>query len=75
MVRAGLKADLVAAKTLNDSLIEMYNLMFAENNPAGVKAYLHERGLIKNILRLPLVPLSKPLHDQVRASLTSSAVS
>lgn len=75
MVRAGLKADLVAAKTLNDSLIEMYNLMFAENNPAGVKAYLHERGLIENILRLPLVPLSKPLHDQVRASLTSSAVS
>lgn len=75
MVRAGLKADLVAAKTLNDSLIEMYNLMFAENNPAGVKAYLHEMGLIENILRLPLVPLSKPLHDQVRASLTSSAVS
>lgn len=77
LVRAALKGDLATAKALNDGLIEAYNLMFAENNPAGVKAYLHEMGLIDNVLRLPLVPLSKSLHEQIRTSLpkASSAAS
>jgi 4-hydroxy-tetrahydrodipicolinate synthase len=40
--------------------------LFAENNPAGVKAVLSELGLIQNQLRLPLVPLSESIHQQVR---------
>ena len=39
MVRAGLKNDFANAKKINDGLIDAYNLMFAENNPAGVKAF------------------------------------
>jgi 4-hydroxy-tetrahydrodipicolinate synthase len=66
MVRAALKGDLKKAKKLNDSLIEGYELLFVENNPAGVKAALTELGLIENELRLPLVPLSKPYHDALR---------
>jgi 4-hydroxy-tetrahydrodipicolinate synthase len=70
MVRAGLAGDFAAAKKLNDPLIEAYNLLFAENNPAGVKAFLAEMGLIKNVLRLPLVPLSEPVHKKVKAYLS-----
>jgi 4-hydroxy-tetrahydrodipicolinate synthase len=66
MVRAALKGDLQKAKKLNDGLIEGYDLLFVENNPAGVKAALAELGLIENELRLPLVPLSKPYHDQLK---------
>src|SRR5450755_2855406 len=66
MVRAALKGDLKKAKKLNDGLIEGYDLLFVENNPAGVKAALAELGLIENELRLPLVPLSKPYHDQLK---------
>jgi 4-hydroxy-tetrahydrodipicolinate synthase len=44
--------------------------MFAENNPAGVKAFLTEQGLIDNYLRMPNVPLSKPIHDQIKQYLT-----
>jgi 4-hydroxy-tetrahydrodipicolinate synthase len=66
MVRAALDGDLKKAKKLNDSLIEGYDLLFIENNPAGVKAALAELGLIKNELRLPLVPLSKPYHEQLK---------
>jgi 4-hydroxy-tetrahydrodipicolinate synthase len=66
MVRAALDGDLKKAKKLNDSLIEGYDLLFVENNPAGVKAALAELGLIKNELRLPLVPLSKTYHDQLK---------
>lgn len=70
MVRAGLAQDFATANKLNNPLIEAYNLLFAENNPAGVKAFLSEMGLIKNILRLPVVPLSEPVLQKVKAYLT-----
>jgi 4-hydroxy-tetrahydrodipicolinate synthase len=66
MVRMGLRGDFKDAKAINDNLIEAYELMFAENNPAGVKAFMAERGLIDNIVRLPLVPLSQGWHTKVR---------
>jgi 4-hydroxy-tetrahydrodipicolinate synthase len=68
MVRFCLAGDFSSAKTLNDEMIEPYELLFAENNPAGVKAYLTELGLIGNFVRLPLVPLSEGLYSKVRAS-------
>lgn len=69
MVRAGLASDFATAKTLNDPLMEAYNLLFAENNPAGVKAFLSELGIIDNYLRLPLVPLSDSIHQRVKRYL------
>jgi 4-hydroxy-tetrahydrodipicolinate synthase len=71
MVRAALDGDLKKAKKLNDGLIDGYDLLFVENNPAGVKAALAELGLIENVVRLPLVPLSKPYHDQLKKYLSS----
>ena len=69
MVRAGLKHDFTTAKKLNDPMLEVYNLLFTENNPAGVKAFLYELGLIQNVLRLPITPLSQPVHQRVKAYL------
>ena len=69
MVRASLKGDFGAAKQINDQLIYAYELMFAENNPAGVKAFMTEKGLLQNYLRLPVVPLSKGLHQSVKTFL------
>lgn len=69
MVRAGLKFDFATAKLLNDQMLEAYNLLFAENNPAGVKAFLSELEIIENNLRLPLVPLSEGLQSKVKAFL------
>ena len=65
MVRAGLTSDFKKAKQLNDALLPAYTLLFTENNPAGVKAFLSEQGLIQNHLRLPLVPLSEALQKRV----------
>jgi 4-hydroxy-tetrahydrodipicolinate synthase len=70
MVRAALAGDFKIAKCLNDKLIEGYELMFGENNPAGVKAVMSELKLIGNHLRLPLVPLSEEIHKKVKAWLT-----
>jgi 4-hydroxy-tetrahydrodipicolinate synthase len=66
MVRCALKSDFKSAKVLNDKLIAGYELLFAENNPAGVKAAMAELGLLDNYLRLPLVPLSAGLHQKVK---------
>ncbi len=46
---------------INDRLIAAYEIMFGENNPAGVKGAMAEMGLIGNYLRLPVVPLSAGL--------------
>lgn len=69
VIRLSLKLDFKAAKKLNDELILAYDLMFAENNPAGVKAFLAELGVIENNLRLPMVPLSAGIHQKVKAYL------
>jgi 4-hydroxy-tetrahydrodipicolinate synthase len=47
--------------------------MFAENNPAGVKAFMAEQGLLGNYLRLPMVPLSEGIHQKVKAYLAKKA--
>jgi 4-hydroxy-tetrahydrodipicolinate synthase len=67
MVRLALKNDFQNAKDLNDQLIEGYEYLFGENNPAGVKAALSELGIIENYLRLPVAPLGKDLHTKLAA--------
>jgi 4-hydroxy-tetrahydrodipicolinate synthase len=71
MVRFCLANDFAKAKTINDTLVDAYNLMFEENNPAGVKAFMTEMGLITNNLRLPLVPLSAGVHNRIKAYLAT----
>ena len=66
MVRLCLRNNYPAAKQINDKLLDAYDLMFTENNPAGVKAFMAEQGLIHNSLRLPVVPLSEGLHAKVK---------
>lgn len=66
MVRYCLAGNFDDARIINNRLLPVYDLLFAENNPAGVKAFLHLQGLLKNQLRLPLVPLSQPIFDNVQ---------
>lgn len=66
MVRHALSLDMVAARKQNNFLMEAYDIMFAENNPAGVKSFLSELNYIQNIVRLPVVPISEALQSKVR---------
>ena len=66
MVRNCLKGDFKGAKELNDKLIQGYELLFSENNPAGVKAAMAELKLIGNYLRLPVVPVSEGLQQKIK---------
>lgn len=56
MIRLELNGEYEAARKIHHTFTELYSLLFVDGNPAGVKALLSEMGLIKNILRLPLVP-------------------
>ena len=66
MIRFAMAGDFSMAKRVNDLLVEGYAYMFEENNPSGIKAFMFEQGLIENELRLPLVPVSAPLHAKIK---------
>ena len=52
-------------RALQAKYAEMVRLLFAEGNPVGIKAVLAQKGIIQNFLRLPLVPASKELGNQI----------
>ncbi len=66
LVNYALDGNFKAAIKENNALLEVYNLLFAENNPAGAKAFLYEMGIVENEVRLPVVPLSSGLHQKVK---------
>ena len=56
-------------RTLQARYAQMIKLLFAEGNPVGIKAVLTQKGIIQNYLRLPLVPASEELENQIAAIL------
>ena len=48
---------------------QMVKLLFKEGNPVGIKAVLAQKGLIQNNLRLPLVPASEELQEEIKKEL------
>jgi 4-hydroxy-tetrahydrodipicolinate synthase len=69
MVRYCLAGDYAKARPLHYQCLEGNDLLFEENNPAGVKGFLYELGIIKNVLRLPLVPLTEATQQRVKSYL------
>lgn len=66
MIRHCLRHEFTAAKKINDGLLGAYALMFEENNPAGIKAFLSDLGIIQNQLRLPCTTVSSDLENRIR---------
>lgn len=71
MIRLALKNDFENAQKIQYKLLDGLDLLFVENNPAGVKSFLHQMNLIENELRLPLVPLSELYFKKVAAFLAA----
>jgi len=47
----------------------LFHLMFVEGNPSGVKCMLYLKGLVANVLRLPLVPVSEKTRREIEEEL------
>ncbi|MDQ6620868.1 MAG: 4-hydroxy-tetrahydrodipicolinate synthase [Pseudomonadota bacterium] len=69
MCKAALAGEVAAARECNDRLLPLHRTLFLEANPIPVKWALAQMGLIENVLRLPLTPLSQTQHDAVRGAL------
>ena len=66
MTRLALAGDYQNALTIHHKFTELFKLLFVDGNPAGVKAMLSMMGMIKNRLRLPLVPTRITTYEQMR---------
>lgn len=49
------------------SLFDFVELIFEENNPAGIKCAMNEMGLCENQFRLPVTPVADDLDQRLRA--------
>lgn len=67
LIRLSLKGDYTAAQPKHLSLIEFTRMMFAEGNPAGVKAALKHLGICDDHVRLPLVKVTDGLRKAIIA--------
>ena len=50
---------------LHFGMLRMNQLIFADGNPAGIKCLMHQMGLCENVLRLPLVPVSEKVEQDI----------
>jgi 4-hydroxy-tetrahydrodipicolinate synthase len=64
--------DLAAARDLHMKLLPWFRAAFIESNPLPVKAALAMMGRMKNVLRLPLVPMNESSNETVKAALRTA---
>jgi len=65
MTAAALDGSFVKAREIHYDLYPMIKAIFKEGNPAGVKAAMEVQGWIENVLRLPLIPASSELQQEI----------
>jgi 4-hydroxy-tetrahydrodipicolinate synthase len=66
MVRLALRGDYAGARIIHSRFVELFELLFVDGNPAGVKCMLNMMGFIENKLRLPLVPTRITTFEKIR---------
>ncbi len=71
MVQLAFQGKANEAYQIHNRLVEITRLIFAEGNPCGIKAVLAEKGIVKNHLRLPLIPASEELHERIKEEMKS----
>ncbi|MDA0176881.1 4-hydroxy-tetrahydrodipicolinate synthase [Mesoflavibacter profundi] len=69
MIQLGLEGKAKEAYKIHFKLMKMIDLIFAENNPAGIKAVLKSLNLCSDKVRLPLVEATEELQAQIKEAL------
>ncbi len=67
MIQLGLDSEVKASRNLESRLMPIINLIFEENNPAGIKAVLKNKGYCNGLVRLPLVSATAILQSKITA--------
>ncbi|WP_407897422.1 4-hydroxy-tetrahydrodipicolinate synthase [Ferrigenium sp. UT5] len=74
MCAAALRGEVARARAINFQLLGLHRKLFVEANPIPVKWAVARMGKIKNVLRLPLTPLSSAVQPQVEAAMRQAGV-
>jgi 4-hydroxy-tetrahydrodipicolinate synthase len=74
LVNACAAGDAATARTLHQRLTPWMRAAFVESNPMPVKAALSLMGRMRDVVRLPLVPLADVHRGVVRDALTAAGV-
>ena len=69
MVHLALEGDCQNARILHLRFTELFELLFVDGSPSGVKSLLNMMGLVENKLRLPLVPVRTATSEKIRNAL------
>jgi 4-hydroxy-tetrahydrodipicolinate synthase len=74
LVAAAARGDLTTARELHHRLAPLVHAAFIESNPLPIKAAMGMMGRMRNLLRLPLVPMDPKHEPLLRAALASAGV-
>jgi len=74
MVNAFAKGDVLTAQRLHHKYYPVFKDLFIETNPVPVKAALAMMNLVREDLRLPLVPMSAKNRETLRATLVECGI-
>ncbi|HEU0187554.1 MAG TPA: 4-hydroxy-tetrahydrodipicolinate synthase [Gallionellaceae bacterium] len=74
MCQAALAGDVAKARDINFRLLGLHRHLFVEANPIPVKWAVARMGKMKNILRLPLTPLSAAAQPAVENAMRHAGV-
>lgn len=71
MIRHGLNGNNNEGYAIHYKMMDIVDLIFEENNPAGIKSVLQELDICRNDVRLPLVKASSVLSANIRQFVTN----
>jgi 4-hydroxy-tetrahydrodipicolinate synthase len=69
IVNYALKNNFKSAREIHFRFMEMIDMLFVDGNPSGVKAMMNQMNICLNTLRLPLVPVSKPVLEKIQKAV------
>ena len=72
MVSYARNGDTEKARNIHYDLIKIIDLLFADGNPAGIKAALEIMGIMGNNLRLPMVPVLHEVYMKLAHSIDNN---
>ena len=67
IIRNSLDNHYQEAQMAQYKMLEIFELLFEEGSPSGIKATLHILGFSQNVLRLPLMPVSQKLYEKIES--------
>ncbi|OIP51709.1 MAG: 4-hydroxy-tetrahydrodipicolinate synthase [Flavobacteriaceae bacterium CG2_30_34_30] len=70
MVNLGLERKVDAAYALHYNIAPSIDMIFAEGNPAGIKAVFNELGICNATVRLPLVSATDALRQEIKSFIS-----